>query len=98
MIYTIEDIKKVIEKVAGLYDIREVRLFGSYFDNVATADSDIDLIVKFGDNCRGLKRISFMNDLENRLNKRVDVINVDFLPDFLKSANVFSEERLIYAK
>ena len=59
---------------------------------------DIDLVVKYGNGCRGLDRIRFMNALEDKLNKTVDVLNVDFLPDFFKDIDLQSEERLIYAK
>lgn len=84
--------------VADRYDIIEIRLFGSYFDQVPTDDSDLDIVVKYGGNCRGLKRIRFMNELEFALNKEVDVINDKFPPDFMKDLNLNDDRRKIYEK
>lgn len=86
MIYTVNDIKAKVKIVAERYDIQEIRLFGSYFNGVPTGDSDVDLIVKYGPNCRGLDRFQFMNEVEAQLGKEVDVLNVKFLPEFLTEA------------
>ncbi|MBQ7896980.1 MAG: nucleotidyltransferase domain-containing protein [Clostridia bacterium] len=98
MIYTLDDIRRLVVEVAKQYDVVEIKLFGSYFDKVPTSESDVDLVVSYGANCKGLKRISFINDLEKALQKSVDVINIDFAPDFIKEMNLQSKERLIYAK
>ena len=98
MIYTVNDIRAKVKAVADRYDILEIRLFGSYFDHVPNENSDVDLIVKYGANCRGLKRIQFMNALEDHLGKDVDVLNIDFLPDFLSEVNLNAEGRLIYER
>lgn len=98
MIYTVNDIKAKVKTVADQYDILEIRLFGSYFDHVPTEQSDVDLIVKYGADCRGLKRIQFMNDLEKHLGKEVDVINIDFLPACLSTLNLNAEGRMIYER
>lgn len=98
MIYTMNDIRTKVKAVADQYDIVEIRLFGSYFDHVPTEESDVDLIVKYGANCRGLNRIRFRNALEEHLGKDVDVLNIDFLPDFLSELNLNAEGRLIYER
>ena len=98
MVYTMDELKEKVKIVADRYDIVEVRLFGSYYDHVPTHDSDVDLVVKYGNNCRGLTRIRFMNDLELLLNKDVDVINVDFPPEFMKDMDIQNEGRKIYER
>ncbi|MBQ2106834.1 MAG: nucleotidyltransferase domain-containing protein [Lachnospiraceae bacterium] len=98
MIYSIHDIQTKVKDVADQYDILEIRLFGSYFDHVPTEQSDVDLLVKYGNGCRGLRRIRFMNDLEAQLGKDVDVINIDFAPDFVSELDLNAEGRLIYAQ
>jgi len=98
MVYTIDDLKVNIGIVADKYDIKEILLFGSYFDHTPGEDSDIDLLVKYGTGCRGLTRIKFMNDLEAQLKKEVDVINIDFAPDFVTTLNLTAEGRKIYAR
>lgn len=82
--YAVEEIISIVSGVAAEHDIIEIRLFGSYASGMANSNSDIDLIVKYGKNCRGLERIHFMNQLEEKIEKKVDVVNADFMPDFLK--------------
>lgn len=96
MIYTLQDIKTKVKQVADRYDIREIRLFGSYFDGVPDEGSDVDLIVSYGAGCLGLDRIQFMQDLEEHLQKNVDVLNRKFLPDFITELDLMAEGRLIY--
>lgn len=98
MIYTMDEIKAKVKTVADDFDIEEILLFGSYFDGTATEDSDLDFVVRYGDGCRGLKCIGFMNALEDALQKEVDVINIDFQPRFMSAMNLQDERRKIYAK
>ena len=96
MIYTIDEIKTKVKSVADCYDIIEIRLFGSYFDRTPTEDSDLDFVVKYGEKCKGLTRIRFMNDLEMHLDKEVDVINIEFPPAFMSQIDLLDERRKIY--
>lgn len=98
MIYTVDEIKSKVKTVADRYDIQEIRLFGSYFDHLPTEESDVDLVVKYGEKCRGMTRIRFMQDLEAQLDKKVDVINIDFKPDFMNEIDLNDERRTIYGK
>lgn len=66
--------------------------------NIPNENSDIDLLVKYGINCRGLNRIKFMNDLEMQLKKEVDVINIDFAPEFITTLDLTDEGRKIYER
>lgn len=92
----LDDIKKRVGRVAHSYGIRKVLLFGSYFDGNPTGESDVDLLVSYGDGCRGLKRIGFMQDLERSLGKNVDVLNIEFLPKFIQQSDLSDERRVIY--
>lgn len=96
MIYGMRELITEIKVVADRYDILEIRLFGSYFDGDPTEDSDVDLIVTYGEGCRGLDCIRFMLDLEENLGKEVDVLNVEFLPGFLSGGDLTTKSKLIY--
>ena len=98
MIYTIDELKEKVKTVADQYDIREVRLFGSYFDGNADENSDVDLVVSYGDGCRGLACIRFMNSLEEAFEKKVDVINIEFPPRFMEKMDIQDERRKLYGK
>lgn len=98
MIYTIADLRAKVQLVADRYDIQEILLFGSYYDGEPTAQSDVDLLIKYGPGCRGLTRIRFMNDLEECLGKPVDAINIDYAPSFVRTFNLKEEGRIVYGK
>lgn len=93
---SLDDIKRCVGRVAYSYGIQKVLLFGSYFDGNPTVESDVDLLVAYGDRCRGLKRISFMQDLEMSLGKNVDVLNIEFPPKFIQQSDLSDERRVIY--
>lgn len=95
-VFGIEDLKNIITKVANDYNVQKVLLFGSYFDGNPTCESDIDLLVSYGNGCRGLKRIGFMQELEKVLGKDVDVLNTEFLPQFIHEMDLLDERRIMY--
>lgn len=96
IIFDIEKLKKIIAKVANDYNVQKVMLFGSYFDGNPSGESDIDLLVSYGNKCRGLKRIGFMQELEKALGKNVDVLNTDFPPQFIHEIDLSDERRIMY--
>lgn len=96
IMFNMEELKNIVAKVANDYSIQKVLLFGSYFDGVPSGESDIDLLVSYGEECRGLKRIGFMQELEKALGKDVDVINTEFLPQFIHETDLSDERRILY--
>ena len=78
MVYTIEDLRRIIAPIAEQYGLRAVYVFGSYARGEANADSDIDLLVDLtGTNIRSLFALgSVYCDLESALGKSIDLIPV----------------------
>ena len=73
---TIDDIKKVVEKIAPEYNLKKVTLFGSRARGNFREDSDIDLIVDFPkDKIVTLMDLSGLKiDLEENFGVGVDVV------------------------
>lgn len=94
-ILDIEDIKTVVNKLAIEYGVEKVYLFGSYARGDASPKSDVDLRIDKG-NIRGLFQLSgFYLELEDALNKKVDVVTTDSLDsDFLEL--ISKEEIVVY--
>ena len=63
---TIEEIKKVIAKIAPEYNLKRVTLFGSRANGNFREDSDIDLIVDFPNGSTFLNLISLVHVIELR--------------------------------
>ena len=85
MVYTIDDLQRIIAPIAEQYGLRAVYVFGSY----ANADSDIDLLVDLtGTNIRSLFALgSVYCDLESALGKSIDLIPVSALEQTSKSTS-----------
>ena len=72
--YTIDELKNIIGDIAKQYGVKKVALFGSYSTGKQTSDSDIDLLIDKGE-IKGLVMFNgFINSLQDRLNKEVDIL------------------------
>ena len=89
MVYTIDDLRRIIAPIAEQYRLRAVYVFGSYARGEANADSDIDLLVDLtGTNIRSLFALgSVYCDLESALGKSIDLIPVSSLEQTSKSVS-----------
>lgn len=72
---TIEDIKKVVAKIAPEYNLKKVTLFGSCANGNNRDNSDINLIVDFPESSTLLTLISLKHKLEDIFLLNIDVIS-----------------------
>ena len=63
------------------HNIREVYLFGSYARGEACNDSDIDIFCEKGDVDSLIKHSSLINELQESLGKKVDVVFISATMD-----------------
>ena len=71
-VYTIEEIKQILEKLLKNMPVYSVTLFGSYAKNNATPTSDIDLVIDTKETLMGFKLYSLITKIEETFNKQVD--------------------------
>lgn len=82
MIYSFQEITDRVRPVAEKYGLRSVYLFGSYARGDATEDSDVDLLIDYGDYSKsGANRGMFWigglyNDFCDVFEKEVDMVTV----------------------
>lgn len=75
------------------FDVDNIILFGSYARDEATSESDIDILIE--SNKKGFRKmLSVQEILEEKFNKKVDVIYIDAVHPFVMR---FMKEELIYA-
>ena len=79
MIYTIDEIRKIVRPIAEKYCLPAVYLFGSYARGTAGEKSDVDILVDTtGTQLNSLFALGALyNDLEEALGKRIDLITVN---------------------
>ena len=75
MIYTTEQIGRIVEPIAKRYGLPAVYLFGSYARGTATEDSDIDFLVDTtGTALKSLFALGGLyNDFEEAFDKQIDM-------------------------
>ncbi|KDR59055.1 MULTISPECIES: nucleotidyltransferase family protein [Arthrospira] len=70
--------------VAQQHGAFNVRIFGSVARGEEREDSDIDFLVEMNSNCSLLDRIALIQDLEDLLNRKVDVTTVKNLREYFR--------------
>lgn len=71
-IYTIEEIKKILEELLKDKPVYKVILFGSYAKKKATKKSDIDLIIDTNSTLKGFALLKLICEIEEKLQKEID--------------------------
>ena len=71
-IYTINEIKQILKKLLENMPVYSVVLFGFYAKNLATANSDLDLVIDTKEQLMGFKLYSLITKIEEEFNKNVD--------------------------
>ncbi len=71
-IYTINEIKQILKKILENMPVYSVILFGSYAKNLATANSDLDLVIDTKEQLMGFKLYSLITKIEEEFNKNID--------------------------
>jgi uncharacterized protein len=73
-----------ILKIAAQYGASNVRIFGSVARGEATADSDIDFLMDIQAGRSLLNRIALIQDLEDLLDRKVDVAKPEILHESIR--------------
>lgn len=72
-IYTVNDIKRILQPVFKKHNIKKAVLFGSYAKGEADVKSDIDIMVD--SNLRGLAFYGLLEDVVNAVGLQVDLLD-----------------------
>lgn len=78
------------------YGIVKAAIFGSVARGESKADSDIDFIVSFGGKYDLLDLVGLKQDIEDIMNKNVDLITYDALKDNNFARSVLKEAKVVY--
>ena len=84
-IYSLKEIKRIIKPILNKYGINDIYLFGSYARGEAKSNSDIDIYCDKGNIKTLIDQGEFEEELENALNKEVDIIfTTSILDEYFK--------------
>ena len=96
------DTQQMTKKIAEYFKTQPVLkawIFGSYARGEETPLSDVDLLLQYDESARIslLKHCAIMNDLEELLDRKVDLVeDGELLPFAVESAN--HDKKLIYER
>lgn len=71
-IYTIDEIKMILQQILKNQPVYKVILFGSYAKNEATQKSDIDLLIDTKETLKGFNLIRLICLIQEALDKPID--------------------------
>ena len=96
-VYSAQELRIIVSDIAKQYGVKKVALFGSYSTGKQTAESDIHLLIDRGDIKSLFMLNSFINSLQDKLGKDVDVMTYDSLDrslikDYLNNEIVLYKE------
>ena len=95
MVYTIEQIRRIVCPIAAAYGIKSMRLFGSYARGEATEASDVDLLIDRGNIRSGFILGGLYADLRDSLKKDLDMVTLQGSDaEFL--SNICRDEVMLY--
>lgn len=73
-IYSISDIKQMLNEILYNTEVKKATLFGSYAKNTPTENSDIDILLDSEGKIKGLKFFALIDIIREKFDKDVDVI------------------------
>ena len=96
-----DNIESIALGIINEYPIKRAAFFGSAARGDMTAGSDIDMLIEFLPDTRGIIFFSLQADLEEIFNRSVDLITFDALQYEAKDQfqkNVLQDVRVIYER
>ncbi len=73
-IYTLENIKEMLNEVLKNTEVQKAILFGSYAKNNQNSKSDIDILIDSNGKLKGLKYFALIDMIRQKFDKDVDII------------------------
>jgi|SRR3989344_7833002 len=91
----IEKIKPIILSILRKYKIKKAGIFGSYVRGDQKKGSDIDILVKYPIGMGGFKFVAMAQELEDKLEKKIDLVTYDYISPYLKKYILEEEVRIL---
>jgi predicted nucleotidyltransferase len=80
----IEQIKKLAVPILQRYGVKRAGLFGSWARGDMTGSSDIDILVKTGENMSLFEFVHLKHELEDALERQIDLVEYQTIKPRLK--------------
>lgn len=75
-IYTMEELKNILQEVLKKFTVKKAILFGSYAKDTPTSKSDIDLVIDSEGKLLNIYFYGLLEELVQKLQKNVDLFEI----------------------
>ena len=87
-IYTIDEIKKILQEILKNFSVKKAILFGSYAKNTPTPKSDIDLVIDSEGKLLNINFYGLLEDLIQKLEKNIDLFEIS---EIQKDSRIYND-------
>jgi predicted nucleotidyltransferase len=92
---SIEEIRQKISPILLKHQVKRASVFGSYAKKTAHNSSDVDILVELSSGISLLDFVGIKLEIEDALNKRVDLVEYDAIKPSIKKS-ILESQVLIY--
>lgn len=94
-IYTIEELKDILQEIFKNFSVKKAILFGSYAKNTQTDKSDIDLVIDSEGKLLNIYFYGLLEDLVNKLHKNIDLFEISEIQKGSRIYNDIQKEGIV---
>ena len=94
-VYTIQELKDILQEVLKSFSVKRAILFGSYAKNVQTDKSDIDLVIDSEGKLLNIYFYGLLEDLVQKLQKNVDLFEISEIQKGSRIYNDIQKEGIV---
>lgn len=87
-IYTIEELRAILQDILKKFAVKKAILFGSYAKNTSTSKSDIDLVIDSEGKLLNIYFYGLLEDLVEKLQKNVDLFEIS---EIQKDSRIYND-------
>ena len=87
-IYTIEELKVILQDILKNFAVKKAILFGSYAKNTPISKSDIDLVIDSEGKLLNIYFYGLLEDLAQKLQKNIDLFEIS---EIQKNSRIYND-------
>lgn len=98
-VYTIEELKNMVQEILKQFAVKKAIVFGSYAKNTQTSQSDIDIVIDSEGQLLNIMFYGLLEELVQKLQKNIDLFEIsEIQKDSQLYHNILEEGVIIYEK
>lgn len=97
-IYTIDEIKSLLNEIFYNFNIKKAILFGSYAKQTPTSKSDIDIVVDSDGKLLNINFYGLLEEIVQKLQKNIDLFEITEIQKIVIYIIIYKRRELLFMK